>query len=189
MCSVWSPRHWRAVATAASRHRRSCPATTSRATATSPATRSPPTPIASIPASPTGWRTHTRFPNSMVDRITPVTTPDVIAVRGERVRCRGPVAGGRRAVHVVGARGRFRRRPAAAGGGRRADGRRCDAVRVDEAAAAQRQPPEPVLFRVSGGLPARARRRGRSVVRRIPAGLHGFRGDADAEAGARHRPA
>ncbi|MCT7657453.1 mannitol dehydrogenase family protein [Mycobacterium deserti] len=39
-------------------------------------------------------RTHTRFPNSMVDRITPVTTPEVVeAVRGEfGVDDRWPVA-------------------------------------------------------------------------------------------------
>ena len=82
------------------------------------------TPIASIPAWPTGWGTHTRFPNSMVDRITPVTTPDVDRGRGRRVRRRGPVARRRGTVHVVGARGRLLRRPAAARGRRRADGRR-----------------------------------------------------------------
>ena len=48
-------------------------------------------------------------------------------------------------------------------------GRRRDAVRADEAAAAQRQPPGPVLFRVSGRVPAGARCRGRPAVRRIPA--------------------
>ena len=106
-----------------------------------------------------------------------------------RIRCGGPVAGGGRAVHVMGARGRLLRRPATAGGGRRAAGRRRDALRVDEAAAAQRQPPEPVLFRVPGRLPVGARRGGRSAVRRIPARIHGFRGHADAQAGAGHRPA
>ena len=60
-----------------------------------------------------------RFPNSMVDRITPVTTPDVIAGCQRAVRHRRSVAGGRRAVHRVGARRRLRRRPAAARGGRR----------------------------------------------------------------------
>ena len=63
------------------------------------------------------------------------------------------------------------------------------AVRADEAAAAQRQPPKPLLFRLSGGLPAGARRSGRSAVRRIPDAVHGFRGDADTEAGAGHRSA
>ena len=86
-----------------------------------------------------------------------------------RIRCGGPVAGGGRAVHVVGARGRLLRRPPAVGEGRRAVGRRRDAVRVDEAAAAQRQPSEPVLLRLSGRLPVGARRGGRSTVRRIPA--------------------
>ncbi len=132
---------------------------------------------------------HTRFPNSMVDRITPVTTPDVIAVLRRRIRRRGPVAGGCRAVHVVGARGRLLRRPAAVRGRRRAARRRRDALRVDEAAAAQRQPPVPVLLRLPGRLPVGARRGGRPAVRRIPARVHGFRGHADAQAGAGHRPA
>ena len=68
-----------------------------------------------------------------------------------RVRRGGPVAGGGRAVHLLGARGRFLRRQATVGGRRRAAGRRRHAVRADEAAAAQRQPPKPVLFRVSSG--------------------------------------
>jgi len=49
-----------------------------------------------------------RFPNSMVDRITPVTAAadnDLLA----SVRGRGRLAGGLRAVHPVGAGGRLRR--------------------------------------------------------------------------------
>ena len=102
-------------------------------------------------------RAHTKFPNSMVDRITPVTTPDVVAVVQNEFGVDGSVAGGRRTVHVVGARGRFLRWPPAVGEGRCADGRRRHAVRVDEAAAAQRQPPKSLLLRVSGGLSACAR--------------------------------
>ena len=105
----------------------------------------------------------------MVDRITPVTTPDVIDVAGNGIRRRGPMAGRRRAVHLLGARGRLLRRPAGVRGRRRAARRRRHALRADEAAAAQRQPPEPVLLRLPGRLPAGARRRGRPAVRRVPA--------------------
>ena len=49
------------------------------------------------------------FPNSMVDRITPVTTDEDRAALAERVRRRGRLAGGLRAVHPVGARGRASR--------------------------------------------------------------------------------
>ncbi len=187
-CSAWWPRPLRGAATADWRRRRSFRATTSRATARSRGRRSPPTPNAFIPGWRSGSPTNTRFPNSMVDRITPVTTPDVIDEAEGRVRRRGPVAGGGRAVHLLGARRRFLRRQAAAGGRRRAAGRRRDAVRADEAAAAQRQPPKPLLFRVSQRLPAGARRRGRPAVRRIPDALHGYRSDADAAAGAGDRP-
>ena len=67
------------------------------------------------------------FPNSMVDRITPVTSDDDRAAAGRAVRRRGRLAGGVRAVHPVGAGGPLHRRPArrsttvgrAAGAGRR----------------------------------------------------------------------
>src|SRR5215212_8134522 len=67
------------------------------------------------------------FPNSMVDRITPVTTDE------DRER----VAGGLRAVHPVGAGGPLLAGPAGVRAGRGPGGRRRRAVRVDEAAAAQ----------------------------------------------------
>ena len=51
-----------------------------------------------------------RFPNCMVDRITPVTTDDDRASSARAVRRRGRLAGGVRAVHPVGARGRLRPR-------------------------------------------------------------------------------
>ena len=60
---------------------------------------------------------------------------------GRRLRCRGRLAGGVRAVHAVGGRGPLRQRPAAARGRRRAGRRRRRAVRADEAAAAQRLAP------------------------------------------------
>ena len=52
------------------------------------------------------------FPNSMVDRITPVTSDDDRAAAERAVRRRGRLAGGLRAVHPVGAGGPLRRRPA-----------------------------------------------------------------------------
>jgi mannitol 2-dehydrogenase len=65
-----------------------------------------------------------RFPNSMVDRITPVTTD---ADRAE-VRDRGPVAGRLRALHPVGARGRLHRRAPLLRRGRGPAGRQRGAV-------------------------------------------------------------
>ena len=124
--------------------------------------------------------THTRFPNSMVDRITPVTTPDVIAVLENEfgVEDQWPVAAEPFTSWVLEDDFSDGRPPLEEVDVLLVDD--VDAVRVDEAAAAQRQPPEPVLFRVSGRLPAGARRGGRPAVRRIPAAIHGFRGDADA---------
>ena len=58
--------------------------------------------------------------------------------------------------------------------------RRRRAVRADEAAPAQRQPPGAVLLRLPGRLPAGARRVPGPAVRRVPAGLHGPGGHADA---------
>ena len=118
---------------------RSCPATTCPATATR--TRAiRPSLASATPASPTGSRTRSRFPNSMVDRITP--RPPTRTARGPRaLRRRRRLARGLRAVRAVGARGRLRGRAAALRGRRRAARRRRRALRADEAAAAQRQPP------------------------------------------------
>ena len=173
MCSAWWPRPLRGAATAEWHRRRSFRATTSRATATSRGRRSRRYAERVHPGLAEWISTNTRFPNSMVDRITPVTTPEVIENAEERVRRGRPMAGGGRAVHLLGARRRLLRRQATAGGRRRAAGRRRHALRADEAAAAQRQPPKPLLFRVSQRLPAGARRRGRPAVRRIPDALHG----------------
>ena len=117
-----------------------------------------------------GWMTqHVRFPNCMVDRITPQTTDEDRAELSRRfgVEDQWPVLW--RAVHAMGARGQLRRRPAAARGRRRADRVRRRAVRADEAAAAQRQPPGPVLSGLPGGIPARARGHDGPAVRTVPA--------------------
>jgi mannitol 2-dehydrogenase len=53
------------------------------------------------------------FPNCMVDRITPVDHRRGPGRDHRAVRDRGPVAGGVRALHPVGARGRIHRRAAA----------------------------------------------------------------------------
>ena len=144
-----------------------------------------PTPNACIPGLAEWISTHTRFPELDGGPHHPGHHARRHRGAEERIRRRGPVAGGRRAVHLLGARGRLLRRQTAVRGRRRAAGRRRDALRADEAAAAQRQPPKPLLFRVSRRLPAGARRRGRPAVRRIPDALHGYRGHADAAAGSR----
>ena len=87
---------------------------------------------ASTSRSPTRWSTASRRSTTDEDR----------ARAARALRHRGRLAGGVRAVHPVGARGRT----SAPGGrryedGRRAGRRRRRAVRADEAAAAQRQPP------------------------------------------------
>ena len=51
------------------------------------------------------------FPNSMVDRITPVTTDEDRAQISERFGSRGRLAGGLRTVHPVGAGGQVLPRP------------------------------------------------------------------------------
>ena len=97
------------------------------------------------------------FPNSMVDRITPATTDEIRALVRERVRHRGRLARGDRAVQAVGDRGRVLPRAARLGGSRRPDDRRRPALREDEAPPAQRQPPGHVLHRDAAGLHHRAR--------------------------------
>ena len=68
------------------------------------------------------------FPNSMVDRITPVTTDETRAQRAGRVRHRGSLAGSRRILRPMGPRGQLPYRPAAPGARWRPDGRRRRAV-------------------------------------------------------------
>ena len=128
------------------------------------------------------------FPNSMVDRITPRTTDEdreeLEAAHGHRRR----LAGGLRAVHAVGARGPVRGRPPAVRGRRGAGRRRRRALRADEAAPAQREPPGHRLPRLPRRVPLRPRGGGRRALRRVHPRLHGPRGHADARAGARRRP-
>ncbi len=131
---------------------------------------------------------HVTFPNSMVDRITPVTTDADRATAGRAVRRPRRLARAVRAVHAVGARGPLPHRAAAVRGRRRAAGPRRRAVRADEAAAAQREPPGAVLPRLPGGLPLRPRGVQRRAVHRLPARLHAGRGDADAGPRAGRRP-
>ncbi len=90
----------------------------------------------------------------MVDRITPANTagPRGRGARAHRDRRR--LAGGRRAVHAVGARGRLRRRPSRVRGRRCADGRRRRTVRADEAPAPQRRTPDALLRGVPPRVPA-----------------------------------
>ena len=58
-------------------------------------------------------KANTRFPNSMVDRITPGHVTGCDREPGAGLRRRGRVARGRRTVHRLGARGRLLRRPPA----------------------------------------------------------------------------
>ena len=101
------------------------------------------------------------FPNSMVDRITPVTTADDIEQLRSPLRYRRPLAGGIRAVHAVGSRRRIPARRASLGRLRRTAGGRRDAVRADEAPAAQRQPPGAGVPGLPRRVQVRARGRGR----------------------------
>ena len=148
------------------------------------------TPNAAIPGSAEWVAEHTRFPSSMVDRITPATTLEMAAEVQRDFGVDDRVAGGGRAVHRVGARGRLRRRQAAAG--RR---RAC-------CWSTMSRPYESMKLRLLNaghqclcyfahlcGYRVGARRGARSVVRRIPARLFRLRGHPDAAAGARHRPA
>ena len=121
---------------------------------------------------------HVRFPNCMVDRITPVTTDDDRAALAERfgVEDKWPVVCEPFTQWVLEDDFGLGRPPR---GGRRGAGRRRRrAVRADEAAAAQRQPPGAVLPRLPRGLPAGARRVPGPAVRRVPARLHGPGGHA-----------
>ena len=128
------------------------------------------------------------FPNCMVDRITPSTTDaDREAVHRE-FGIEDAVAGAGRALHPVDRRGRVPHRPTGAGVGRRAVRRRRAALRADEAAPAQREPPGDRLLRRPARLRAGRRGAGRRPHPHLPRALHGRRGGADARRAARHRP-
>ena len=100
---------------------------------------------------------HVTFPSSMVDRITPVTSDQDRRDLAERfgVEDAWPVVAEPFAQWVL--RGPLRRRPPRSAGRRRAARGRRGAVRADEAAAAQRQPPGARVPRAPRGLPLRAR--------------------------------
>ena len=109
------------------------------------------------PSSGPGWIGETcPFPNSMVDRITPVTTDaDRAAIADEfGVEDAWPVVCEPFAQWVL--EDHFSRGPAGVRRRGRAAGGRCGALRADEAPAAQRQPPGPVLLRATS--PATATR-------------------------------
>ena len=74
------------------------------------------------------------------------------------------------------------------GSGPACPGPRRRALRADEAAPAERGPPGDGLRRVPGGLPVRARGRGRPGLHRVPAWLHAAGGPADGARRPRHRP-
>ena len=105
-----------------------------------------------------------RFPNSMVDRITPVTTDADRAEVRERfgIEDRWPVVCEPYTQWVLA--GRLHGRAAAVRAGRSSGRRPRGAVRADEAAAAQRQPPGHGLLRLPVRLPAGARGRSGSPV-------------------------
>ena len=119
-----------------------------------------------------------RFPNSMVDRITPVTTDADRAAVADRfgIDDGWPVVCEPFTQWVL--EDTFEPRTAGVRERRGAGGRRRDAVRADEAPAAEREPSGAVLLRLSGGLPPGARGRPGSVVRGLPARVHGTRGRA-----------
>ena len=132
---------------------------------------------------------HTKFPNSMVDRITPVTTPDVIAVVQDEfgVEDQWPVAAEPFTSWVL--EDDF------------SDGRppleKVDVLMVDDVTPYELMKLRLLnashqslcYFAYLAGYRLGARCGGRSLVRRVSAGVHGFGGHADAEAGAGHRPA
>jgi mannitol 2-dehydrogenase len=128
------------------------------------------------------------FPNSMVDRITPVTTDDDrLAIADEfGVEDGWPVVCEPFEQWVL--EDHFSLGPPALRKGRRAARGGRGALRADEAAAPQRQPPGHVLLRLPCRLPLRARGGAGPAVRPVPARLHGQGGNPDPAAGPRHRP-
>ena len=132
---------------------------------------------------------HTRFPSSMVDRITPVTTPDIIAgaERDFGVADEWPVVAEAFASWVL--EDDF------------ADGRppleEAGVLLVDDVSPYESMKLRLLnaghqclcYFALAVRVPHGARRGARPVVRRIPAGLFRFRSHSDAAAGPRHRSA
>ena len=128
------------------------------------------------------------FPNCMVDRITPATTDQDRADIAERfgITDGWPVVCEPFTQWVLEDHFGTGRPPLEDVGVQLVAGRRT--VRADEAPAAQRQPPGPVLLRVPRRVPARARRRAGPAVRHLPARLHGPGGHPHPVPRPRHRP-
>ncbi len=128
------------------------------------------------------------FPSTMVDRITPVTaaaeTADLAARHG--IADRWPVFCETFTQWVI--EDRFAAGPSGVGGGRRPVRHRRGAVRVHEAAAAERQPPGRVRPGPLGRLRHHRRGDGRPADDPLHARADGPGDRADAAAGARHRP-
>ena len=127
------------------------------------------------------------FPNSMVDRITPVTTDEDRAQISERfgVEDAWPVVCEPFTQWALEDKFTAGRPPLEDVGVQVVPD--VDAVRADETAAAERESPGAVLFRLSRRLPAGPRGRAGSVVRQLPARLHESRSYADPGPGAGHR--
>ena len=120
------------------------------------------------------------FPNTMVDRITPVTAEADVESLGRPARHPGPLAGVLRDVHAMGDRGPLRRRPPGVGGGGRAVRAGRGALRVHEAAPAERQPPGRVRDGPADGLRHDGRGDGRSPDAPLHGGADGPGNRADA---------
>ena len=133
--------------------------------------------------------THTRFPNSMVDRITPVTTPDVVAVVENEfgVADQWPVAAEPFTSWVL--EDDF------------SDGRppleKVDVLMVDDVTPYELMKLRLLnashqslcYFAYLAGYRLVHDAAGDPLFAEFLEGVHGYRGDADAEARARHRPA
>ena len=116
-------------------------------------------------ASPSGWPRRVSFVTTMVDRITPRTTPDDRRRGGRRHGPRRLLPGRHRTLPRVGAQRRLPRRAARLGGRRRHDHRRHRALRAPQALAAQRRALAAGLRRLRSRAPDRRRGGGR---RRLP---------------------
>ena len=136
------------------------------------------TPGCAIPTSATGSPRRCAFPNSMVDRITPVTTDDDRAELAERFD--------------ITTAGRWCASPSPSGCSRTTSPGRPPLEQVGVQVVDDVEPyelmklrllnaesPGAVLLRLPGRLPAGARGLPGPAVRRVPARVHGRRGDAD----------
>ena len=129
-------------------------------------------------------------PSTMVDRIVPATTDEDRERIAQALGVDRRLAGRDRAFHPVGDRGPLPAGPPGLGDGRRRVRGGCRALRAHEAQAAQRQPLDARLSRLSRRLRDRCRHHGRSGLRAADPGADGRGGHADAAhaAGRRSRP-